>query len=616
MPEATTMGHGQYNVFYFPVKSTTSHSMVNAQIDRLNRFGLGAYDLGYTQLYEVGRKVIMLQSKAESVDKPVTFEIAESGSFRPWNLLFGKTYSNSSDIDQDDGEPTSCEGVLLVHKLNTARTNVIESHIIWKTVPESFSVSVPANINDRLSSSIRLTGESWAMLGNGAGKGVVEWETAAASLLTLTTIPIERDDWPDDDDGSGATEAITAYGTKTFSVGSTTGFEVGQLIKIIHGTSGNLVSNGSFIGSLAPWTGTNWAYEAGPPDVARHTAGSTVALTQSAATVVIGNTYQLTFNVVGGSAGTVTASCGGVTLTQRAFGNATYIETFDAISTAAIAFTPSTDFNGAIDVVILENTVGLFHFETAIIDSLVANTSITVRDTLVYAYSPGDVITRTMGHSFFVHNSTAGTWLYEGDDYLGSCSGIVYKIRNLTGGTDIGATDVCVIGYGRASATEEWTDNDTDLYKVLPSYVKAVITDQSNFSSALELLRLQGLDMSVTFKRSRIDETGSKVALERPYDGCETRITLPGLDSDLTTFARLRNLNSSTQKVMNPEQSPEMYFRLQVYENSYKRAGDIKICYEFPSVYQSAGEISDGANERGRKSNTLIGDTFAIATAL
>lgn len=610
MPEATTVGHGSYNVFYFPVKSTTSHSMANAQIDRLNRFGLGA-DLGFTPLYEIGRKVIMLQSKAESVDKPITLEIAESGSLRPWNLIFGKTYNNSSDIDQDDGEPTTCEGVLLVHKLNTARTSVIESHIIWKTVPESFSLSVPANINDRVSSSIRLMGEYWAMLGNGAGKGVVEWKTAAGSLLTLTSAPIERDDWPDDDDGSAVTESITGIVGKVCSVASTTGFEAGQLVKIAAHTGDDIITNGTFTGAITGWSGgANWTAVS---DRAKHTAGATQALTQAAAVVVSGVSYTLTYDVAVRSAGTVTASCGGQSDTAKD-ADGSYTFTFTASATTALAFTPDTDFDGAIDNVTLESVST--DWETAIIDSVVLNTSITVRDTLKNEYAPSSVITRSMGTTFFVHNSTAGTWLYEGTDYIIYNTAGTVKAANISAGTDIGATDVCVIAYGIASASEEWTDNDVDLYRVLPSYVKAVVSASSDFSSSYELLRLQGLDMSVTFRRSRIDETGSKVPVERPYDGCETRVTLPGLDSDLTTFARLRNLTSTTQKVMTPEQSPAMYFRTEVYENSYRRAGDIKLCYEFPLVHQSAGEISDGANERGRKSNTLIGDTFAIATAL
>jgi hypothetical protein len=108
----------------------------------------------------------------------------------------------------------------------------------------------------------------------------------------------------------------------------------------------NYVTNGGFTSDLTGWSGANWAYSSG---TALHTAGATTALSQAAATVTSGRSYTLTFSVVGGSAGTVTPSVGGITLTARSYGSVTYTETFTATATTALAFTPSSTFDGAID---------------------------------------------------------------------------------------------------------------------------------------------------------------------------------------------------------------------------------------------------------------------------
>ena len=102
---------------------------------------------------------------------------------------------------------------------------------------------------------------------------------------------------------------------------------------------------------MTGWAGANWAYSSG---TALHTAGATTALSQAAATVTSGTAYILTFDVVGGSAGTITPSCGGVSGTARNFGNASYIENFTANATTALTFTPATTFDGAIDNVVLK----------------------------------------------------------------------------------------------------------------------------------------------------------------------------------------------------------------------------------------------------------------------
>jgi len=121
----------------------------------------------------------------------------------------------------------------------------------------------------------------------------------------------------------------------------------------------NIEENGVFTTNLTPWTGTNWAWQtSGVPDHpeygrALHTAGSTAALTMAAATEAAGVAFTLHYTVVGGSAGTITPSFGGVTMTTKPFGSATYSESGWTTSTAVLAFTPSSDFDGALDNVTL-----------------------------------------------------------------------------------------------------------------------------------------------------------------------------------------------------------------------------------------------------------------------
>ena len=125
----------------------------------------------------------------------------------------------------------------------------------------------------------------------------------------------------------------------------------------INATEGsNIVADGTFTaadGALpASWAGANWAISS---NTALHTAGATTALTQAAATVVASppTTYKLTFDVVGGTAGTITPSAGGCTMTARAFGSASYTSYFTATETTALAFTPTSAFDGALDNVVL-----------------------------------------------------------------------------------------------------------------------------------------------------------------------------------------------------------------------------------------------------------------------
>jgi len=138
------------------------------------------------------------------------------------------------------------------------------------------------------------------------------------------------------------------------SVGSLRGAPVkfpARLVATAPVTWPNVVTNGDFATVLTPWTGTNWAQSAG---TALHTAGATDALAY-AATIVDAVTYRITVTVTG-AAGTVTPMVGADAGTAIAAGAGAVTQ--EILSTAggalSVSFVPTTDFDGALDDILVE----------------------------------------------------------------------------------------------------------------------------------------------------------------------------------------------------------------------------------------------------------------------
>ena len=119
-----------------------------------------------------------------------------------------------------------------------------------------------------------------------------------------------------------------------------------------------LVTNGAFTGNATGWTlgaggGTpDWFYD---NNNVSHAGGSaTGTLTPTTPLVaVVGTQYKLTWTMAHTSGTGVTASFGGVSGTQRA-SSATFNEYFTATSTASLTFTPTANWVGSVDTVILK----------------------------------------------------------------------------------------------------------------------------------------------------------------------------------------------------------------------------------------------------------------------
>ncbi len=99
------------------------------------------------------------------------------------------------------------------------------------------------------------------------------------------------------------------------------------------------------------WTGTNWAISGG---ALLHTTGSTTVATLlnanlTAASIISGRFYQITYTIAGITAGTVTPKLGAVSGTAQS-ANGTYTDTLACTAdNADVAFTPTSTFDGSID---------------------------------------------------------------------------------------------------------------------------------------------------------------------------------------------------------------------------------------------------------------------------
>lgn len=113
-----------------------------------------------------------------------------------------------------------------------------------------------------------------------------------------------------------------------------------------------LITNGNFTGAATGWTlGTGWAYSS---NNVLHTAGNVAALSQVITTTENG-LYVITFSI-GGTAGTVVVSLGSGKRTLNAGAGSVEI-ILESLSSTALAFTPSTDFDGTIDTVSVKQLV-------------------------------------------------------------------------------------------------------------------------------------------------------------------------------------------------------------------------------------------------------------------
>ena len=143
--------------------------------------------------------------------------------------------------------------------------------------------------------------------------------------------------------------------------------------------SAELLSNNSFTSNLSGWTdsGSSWSWSSGS---ALHTAGSASALSQSVSGIASGTSYWIDFTISGRNAGSVTLTLGSVTMvdynTTTTFSSSSS-RCITAADSGSVVFTitPSTDFDGKIDVVSLKAiTLGTVNAALTMMDSQGAST--------------------------------------------------------------------------------------------------------------------------------------------------------------------------------------------------------------------------------------------------
>jgi hypothetical protein len=161
--------------------------------------------------------------------------------------------------------------------------------------------------------------------------------------------------------------------------------------------------------------------------------------------LIAGEVYTLTYTITNRTAGSVVPSCGGVTLTSRS-ANGTYTETFVAINTNDLAFTPTSTSRFYLDTVSLKRVADG--------NSYVGN-NLSVGTLRVYGESKftgalnlgyrAITALRTLDATDYTVDCTANSFTVTLPTAIG-ITGRIYNIKNSGTGTITVATNLASIG--------------------------------------------------------------------------------------------------------------------------------------------------------------------------
>ena len=222
----------------------------------------------------------------------------------------------------------------------------------------------------------------------------------------------------------------------------------------------NVVINGDFASDTIWTKGANWTIVAG---VATHAAGATADLSQDGIAAV-GKTWQLTYTISGRTAGSVTAKLG-ASFTARST-NATFVETITATS-ADLDFTPTSDFDGNIDDVLLQQT------DIPANDSNLdgAHTGVTV----------GQTATSALGLAVLDDGATSFTNIYS------------TEVNSL-----FDPASFTLVLFGKAIDVEVWTDGS----------VRMLMTSQVDAQNRIQIVKnLTADNINVRYEANNIDKS-------------------------------------------------------------------------------------------------------------
>ncbi len=681
-----TVGSDQVNAFYFPIKesgagwvalATIATQFAQAQMDRLQNIGIGAYDLSIRKRHEIGRTPAMQKVAPSTIDKPVTLEWLEYGALRVWNNFCGKDTTNTGDITQDDFDATLSEGLLIVHRLDEAKANVMGSDVLIRTVIENDGMSVPATEDDDLHCSVRLVGDEYFQTSNDAAMAVAFFDVAAVSVWTAEiayNAIVERDDWPDNDDGTNARTVLTANPGAAATVlvtNDNSNFSVGDIVVIettaiywettkitainvdgfgitvqdgigaTHDVGSQIRRTRGFFLKVHNNDGSGYLEHCTDYRVAKTDAntltiinvdgGSEIGATDNIWACwcvnsgselwtdndsdVYGITHPMCTLEVSPEATFNSSTIGydGVAVTEDTELDFASSGTDVDTEWYAYMFTTPAARVGKVDYVefnLSKSGAGGGGWVTASIytDNAgvpadageLGNPSEPVLISTITAAGTMDRFSFTHGPSLAAATTYHVVLKTHGYTYT---DGVTDLMWNVDANGDVASDKVI---KGDPNATPIFTVNHTDHGAEVNV---ALIASQW-------VRRLNGMDISNSYSRKRVDEMGTSIPVERPFDETEVRITLPKSGSDETTWARLTQKNIASVKTMVPEQNPEVWVRLKVYSTEAKADDDLLLSYEFPQVQRTGGERSIPVNDNVQERITLTGDQRTIATSL
>lgn len=166
--------------------------------------------------------------------------------------------------------------------------------------------------------------------------------------------------------GIAGGNSYPAANATTFALGNTIdGIDVTKTAcyssmfnEYFRGVSPNLLPNDSFTGGATGWTlGSGWSYSS---NAVVHSSGTATLVPNPALSILVGHEYEVTYTISARTTGSVTMSLGGTTGTARST-NGTFTEKLTATTTGNLTFTPTTDFNGALDDISFGESIGALH---------------------------------------------------------------------------------------------------------------------------------------------------------------------------------------------------------------------------------------------------------------
>jgi len=675
-----TIGHEQADVYILPTKSiawagfTLDQIMSRGQFDRLQTATIGPIESTERKRYELGRLVAMDTVPPRSIDKPVSLEWSECGIWRIENLLGGLAYDASSDITQDTYEVDQSEICLLIHKLDDSSPTrqVIESSLVWRAVTDNRNWSIPANLDDDIKASCRLTGEHSLITANTGGKIVPNSLAAVAGVVTpLLATCLERDDWSTDDDGTNAYSVLTvnpAPAATAITVANETWVVAGQDILIYKSATvwetNKVVSVDAGTNVITLQDALTGDYDIGA--LVKRTRGYALYVINATkkgldAYLKLGDDYR---EVMAAGVWTITNIDGGTSIGATDVCWVAYMvpsgdtEWVDN-DTDLYGITPDccrfvidsdTDFS--------ETTIGLAAVpvaEDALVDfegsgtgtsgefvsyeftcanagkvkscvAMMGKTGAPVGEMVAQIYTdstgvPGVAFgnpSNPVLHSTFTAGargvSVTFSWVDGPDLVKTTVYHIVWKTRNYA--YTSGVTEVFLDTDANGSVAGDPINKGTGIEIPVWSSVADAGADVGvTLMGAHVIKRIQGMEISFNLNRTARYEMGNEVAIDRPFETTDVTANIPMFESDITTVARLTNKNPALVKALRPEQSPDIYGRLEIYSTADKLAADIVKCIEL-TVKKTSQENAATANDVGTKRVSLTGEEFTIAAAL